>query len=390
MKQKTPVLVVGAGFAGSVIANVLANSGDYRVTVIDERSHIGGNAFDRVCRQTGVRFHPYGPHIFHTSDSRIVRYLSKFTDWIPYWHRVKAYVEGVGLVPVPINRETLNLLYNENLANANQVKHFLDRLRRPIAEPRNALEYLHDIYGPELTELFFASYTEKMWDLSLDELPNSVVARLPVRCDDNPYYFNDRYQMMPEHGYTNLFENLLDSPDIDVQLETPFDKSMEGHYSHCFNSMSIDEYYDFLYGELPYRTIDFNHAGLTPPSDLEVPTVNFTDRGPYTRITLWSLYPGSGASTTEKTTLERPIAFQRGVNERYYPVKTTDAWPQYMYRLYRDLARENKTTTFIGRCGQYIYYDMHQVVANSLKIANEFKVNDKGKGLPDFRPVTAK
>lgn len=372
MNRKTPVLVVGAGFAGSVIANTLAESGRFRVTVIDQRPHIGGNAYDCVCPDTGVRFHPYGPHIFHTNDTGVFDYLSRFTGWMPYRHRVRAYVEGAGSVPVPINRETLNLLYDAGLANAQQVTAFLDKLRRPIAEPRNALEYLHGLYGPELTELFFASYTEKMWALSLEDLPVSVVARLPVRYDDNPDYFDDRYQMMPSRGYTRLFENLLGSPDIEVRLATRFDKSMEAQYRHCFNSMSIDEYYDYRYGELPYRTIEFEHGNGAPPCGLQVPCVNFTDRGPYTRITRWSLFPGAGGAGKAKSTLEHPAAFEHGANERFYPVRTIDAGPQDRYRMYRELARRHEHMTFIGRCGQYIYYDMHQVVANSLKIARTF------------------
>ncbi len=371
MTTKTRILVVGAGFAGAVIARELADTNLYHVTVIDKRDHIAGNTYDPICPETGNRYHMYGPHIFHTNSKDIVDYLSRFTQWLPYEHQVKALVTGTGQVPLPINIDTLNLIYNEQLKTEADVNAFLDKVRIPIEKPANALEHLYSIYGKELTEQFFARYTQKMWDLGLEQMPVSVVARIPVRYDNNPNYFNDKYQMMPKNGYLELFKNMLTHENIEVKLSTAFNKMMEQDYSHCFNSMPIDEYFDFQFGELPYRSIKFEHS-TDAPFEFHSPTVNYTDTGKYTRITDWQLYPGAGGGHTPKITREIPCSYKDNNLERYYPVKTIDGKPQVVYTKYRELSQKLSNKTFIGRCGQYIYYDIHQVVANSLTISKAF------------------
>lgn len=365
------ILVVGAGFAGSVVARELADSNRFHVTIIDQRNHIGGNAYDPVCSETGNRFHLYGPHIFHTNSPDIVGYLSRYTKWVAYRHSVKALVDSVGQVPLPINLETLRKLYNVNLEGEADARKFLDDLRTPVQNPGNAEEYLHNLFGVELTELFFSVYTKKMWGLELDKLPVSVVARLPIRYDENPNYFNDKFQQMPADGYHALFENLLDHENIEVFLNTPFSPDLEQGYHHCFNCMAIDEYFEYRFGDLPYRSIKFEHASEMP-FEFEVPTVNFTDKGKYTRITNWKLYPGAGGGTKDKVTREIPCSYEVNNRERFYPLKSVDGAPQKAYKKYAELAAELERVTFIGRCGQYIYYDMHQVVANSLQVASKF------------------
>ncbi|GAB4253807.1 MAG: UDP-galactopyranose mutase [Methylomicrobium sp.] len=366
------ILVVGAGFAGATIARELAESGRFSVHVIDRRDHVAGNAFDPVDTHLKIRVHRYGPHIFHTNDVRIVEYLSRFTEWIPYSHRVEAWVENTGYVPLPINRLTLNAIYRRQLADQTEVRAFLDTIRCRHRKPVNALQIAENTYGTELTQLFFARYTRKMWGIELSDLPPEILARLPVRYDDNCDYFNDKFQFMPKHGYLGLFENLLDHPAITVSLSCAFDKSMEKAYYHIFNSMPIDVYFEECFGALPYRSIKFEHR-FVDVHDQPVPTVNFTDESAYTRQTDWRLYPGCdlGASSA-LLTLERPCSYDENDYERYYPVKTVDGVPQQLYRRYRDEADKLAHVTFIGRCGQYIYYDMHQVVANSLKIAKTF------------------
>lgn len=366
------ILVVGAGFAGATIARELADSGRFSVHVIDRRDHIAGNAFDPVDVDLNLRIHRYGPHIFHTNDQRIVDYLSRFTEWIPYTHRVEAWVENTGYVPLPINRLTLNSIYRQQLANEEEVKAFLDTLRCHHANPRNAQQVAENTFGRELTQLFFARYTKKMWGIELSDLPSEVLARLPVRYDDNRDYFNDKFQAMPKHGYISLFENLLDHPAISVTLSCVFDKTMEKDYVHVFNSMPIDAYFYERFGALPYRSIKFEHRRVDA-HEQPVPTVNFTDEGIYTRQTDWRLYPGCDfGATSALLTLEEPCSYEKNDFERYYPVKTVDGAPQRLYRRYREEADHLPNVTFIGRCGQYIYYDMHQVVANSLKIAKVF------------------
>lgn len=365
------ILVVGAGFAGSVVARQLADTGNYRVTVIDQRRHIGGNAYDPIHPETGSRYHQYGPHIFHTNSKAIVDYLSRFTDWVPYRHKVQALLPNGSPAPMPINRSTLNSHFGLEMTTEAEVRAFLAELGEAVPHPVSAQDHLYAIYGKDLTELFFGRYTRKMWELELSDMPVSVVARLPVRYDADPHYFNDKYQMMPANGYLPLFERLLDHEHIEVKLVTAFEKNMEGDYSHVFNSMPIDEYFDEEYGPLPYRSIKFEHR-FDETFNYKVPTVNFTDTGKYTRKTAWPLYPGCGGLVGKHVTYEEPCSYEENNFERYYPIKTIDGWPQRRYKQYNDLAKQKENMTFIGRCGQYIYYDMHQVVANSLSIAEKF------------------
>ncbi|MEM8562455.1 MAG: UDP-galactopyranose mutase [Pseudomonadota bacterium] len=365
------VLIVGAGFAGSVIARELADAGSFRVHIVDKRPHIAGNAYDPVHPETGARYHQYGPHIFHTNNKEVVDYLSRFTQWVPYRHKVRALLPAGTSAPMPINRETLATFSGVKLADEREMREYLAGIRELIEKPRNAEEYLHSIYGVELTALFFGRYTQKMWDLKLSELPISVVARLPVRYGDDPHYFNDEFQMMPARGYHELIGKMLDHDSITVSLSTPFEKAMESSYDFVFNSMPIDEYFDNKFGPLPYRSIKFEHR-YDEGFDYEVPTVNFTDEGRYTRKTDWALYPGCGGKVGQHVTYEIPCSYADNEFERYYPIKTIDGWPQARYRQYDELAKRNKHMTFIGRCGQYIYYDMHQVVANSHTIVHKF------------------
>lgn len=372
------ILVVGAGFAGATVARSLVERfRDCQVTVIDTRGHVAGNAYDAVSEQTGHLYHRYGPHIFHTNSQEVVDWLSRFTEWLPYQHRVRALLPSGQTAPMPINRDTLNSHFGVSLGTDQAVSDFLDSLRLDIPSPRNAEEHLQSLYGPELTELFFGRYTRKMWALELVELPISVVARLPMRRDANPYYFNDSFQMMPRDGYTALISRMLDHPQIAVHLETPFDKAMESDYRHVFNSMPIDEYFEEIYGPLPYRSIRFEHR-YGEAWEHDVPSINFTDDGPWTRKTCWSLFPGCGGKPGGHVTYETPCSYEDNNFERYYPVKTVDGWPQERYRQYAELAKQKDNMTFIGRCGQYIYYDMHQAVANSLMIARRFRGNAAG------------
>ena len=279
-------------------------------------------------------------------------------------------VDSVGAVPMPINLTTINKLYGKNMTLPGELDEFLHTLRVPVQNPRSAREHLESIYGKELTELFFARYTKKMWGLSLDDMHRSVVARIPIRKDDNPYYFNDKLQAMPKKGYTLLFEKMLDHENIEVRLNEEFEKKMEKDYSHVFNSMPVDEYFDYQFGELPYRSIKFEHR-FKEAFESEVPTLNFTDESIYTRKTSWDNYPGCGGGSG-MVTYEVPCDYKSNGFERYYPVKSMDGEPQRIYSKYKIKADGLEAMTFVGRCGQYIYYDMHQVVANSLKLASSF------------------
>lgn len=372
--NKRKILVVGAGFSGAVIARQLADSGDFSIDVIDQRSHIAGNCFDPYDEVNKLRTHQYGPHIFHTNEQHIFTYLSRFTQWLPYRHKVEAFVDDLGFVPFPINMTTINYLYDKQITKESELKQFFNHVSVEHAKIKNARQAAENLYGKELVELFFSRYTKKMWNLDLEELPASVVARIPVRYNNCTDYFDDKYQALPKDGYISLFDAMLDHHDINVYLDTSFEKIMERNYHHVFNGMSIDEYYDLAYDALPYRSIFFDNR-LMNNHNQPVPTVNLTDTSHFTRYTDWRLYPGCGTSQSKAIiTYEQPCSYDTN-NERFYPIKTVDNVPQKRYKLYHNLSQQNKKCTFIGRCGQYRYLDMHQVVANSLVIANRYQLS---------------
>ncbi len=372
--RRDEILVVGAGFAGAVVARELADHGR-RVHVIDRRAVPGGNALDRRDPRTGHMVHCYGPHIFHTSSRMVVDWLSRFSGWIPYRHRVLALVEGRGLLPVPINLDTINGFFDTDLRTAADMDAFLAQRRVAHPEIGNARQYAESIYGCELTELFFARYTRKMWGRELDSMPARVLARLPVRRDRRDGYFEDEFQALPDQGYGELFRRMLDHPLIRLDMGTVFTHGMLDGVAHAFISMPIDEFFGYADGVLPYRAVRFCDSYM-PPAELVdhvVPTINYTDTGPVTRRTRWSLYPGPHkpvpGSEAEVVTDEMPYDARPGEDERFYPVLTADGVSEELYRRYRDRAGMMAGVTFIGRCGTFRYYDMHQVVGASLTVA---------------------
>ncbi len=361
------VLVVGAGFAGAVYARTLAENG-LRVHVIDQRPHVGGNAYDETA-PTGVRVHRYGPHLLHTNLQHVMDWLRRFAAFVPYQHRVEADLPGGRCAPLPINRSTINMVFDVVLETEDEVRDFLAAQAMPVPTPRNAAEHLHGRIGKRLTDLFFRPYTKKMWDLDLEELDAAVIKRIPLRFDDDDRYFpDDAFQFLPERGYAAVFENILDHDRIGVSLSTRFDPAMLRGYDHCFNSMPIDAYFDEALGPLPYRSIRFLHR--EEPAAYARGTaavVNFTDARPYTRETDWSRLPGHAGGTARKTvTLEQPCDYRDNHLERYYPIKTSDGRNDALYRAYCELAAREDRMTFIGRCGTYQYLDMHQVINQSL------------------------
>ena len=326
MARKQNILVVGAGFSGSVIARELAGAG-HTITVIDQRYHIGGNCYDETLN--GVRVHKYGPHLFHTNNLKVVEWLSQFTEWVEYKHKVKAYYQDTFLT-LPPNKQT------------------------------------QDILKDKLVDVIFKPYTLKMWG-TLD-VHSDIVNRVKVRDDDNEYYFpNDQYQFLPVNGYTELFNNLLIHPSIKVRLNTSFHKDMEEEYDHVFNSMPIDQYYDYQYGELPYRSIKF-HNKTSNTFTMPTPVVNFTDDDIYTRVTKWDMFPNHGSG--ELYTLEEPCDYKENNMERYYPVKDVAGLNRITYNKYK--AIHNNKVTFIGRCGLYTYLDMDMAISSALSISNNF------------------
>lgn len=328
-------LVVGAGLSGVVIARELAESG-HIVTVIDSRDHVAGNAYDYV-NDDGIRVHKYGPHLFHTSNYKVFDWLSKFTEWVPYKHKVKAQLEDGRYATLPVNKETKNMVGEENVL-----------------------------------DVFFRPYTKKMWGVELDELNPDIINRVPIRDDDNELYFpDDKLQYMPKDGYTELVNNILDHANITVRISTDYNYTMDKNYDHIFNSMPIDQYFNFKHGKLPYRSIKFHTVTLPIPSALPTATVNFTHDGPYTRVTEWKKIPEHGSNKYNTTlTFEEPCDYEDNDYERYYPVKDRDGKNRVLYEKYNNEQLEKMT--FIGRCGLYAYLDMHQAVNSALATVRKF------------------
>lgn len=388
------ILVVGAGFAGAVHARELAEAGCH-VEIIDRRAHIAGNAFDEI-DATGTRRHAYGPHLFHTNSDRVMAWVARFAEFVPYQHRVSAWVPAIGrCVPLPVNRSTVNAVFGRALATPDAVRAFLARLAVPNPAPRNAAEYLHSRIGVELTDLLFRPYSEKMWGMKLEQMAAAVVQRVPIRDDDEDRYFpGDRYQGLPRDGYTELVRRILDHPGIRVSTGVAFSREMLRDHDFCFNSMAIDEYFDYALGALPYRSIRFHHRREPTRYALgETMQVNFTDGEIYTRQDDWSLLPGHVARPGDEKTVtrEEPCADCDNHMERYYPVRTSDGAPEALYRAYQELARAETKVQFIGRCGTYRYLDMDQVINQSLQGARawltRFDLAGADHAIPDLRSI---
>ncbi len=352
-------LVVGAGFAGSVIAERLASQHDAKVLVIDRRPHIAGNAFDRL-DEAGILIHQYGPHIFHTNSDEIVDYLSQFTSWRPYEHRVLAEVRGQ-LVPIPINRTTLNALFGLSLETDEEAAAYLASRAEPVDEIRTSEDVVISAVGRELYELFFQGYTRKQWGIDPSGLDKAVTARIPTRTNTDDRYFGDRHQIIPAEGYTKMFESMLEHPNIDVLLGADFndigDRIDAGHIVY---TGPIDEYFDFRYGRLPYRSLRFDHKVIDKGQFQPVAVVNYPSPDvPYTRITEYKHLTGQAAGRTS-ITYEYPSA----EGDPYYPIPRPEN--QALFKKYEALADATPDVTFVGRLATYRYYNMDQVVGQAL------------------------
>lgn len=357
-------LVVGAGFAGSVMAERLANDLGQHVTIIDRRPHIGGNAYDYF-DEAGVLIHRYGPHIFHTNSESVVRYLSSFTQWRPYEHRVLAHVDGM-LVPIPINLDTVNRLCGLNLTSDELVGWFAARAESP-KEIRTSEDVVVSVVGRELYDKFFRHYTRKQWGLDPSELDKSVTARVPTRTDRDDRYFTDSFQAMPRSGYTKMFENMLSSANIDVRLGVDYrDVREEFIGRRLVYTGPIDEFYDYRFGRLPYRSLRFHHVTLDQEWALPTGTVNYPQTEEYTRV---SEYKHITGQSHPKTTITYEYPSAEG--DPYYPIPRPDN--QALYKRYQALADADASTVFVGRLASYRYFNMDQVVAQALSAFERLK-----------------
>jgi UDP-galactopyranose mutase len=351
-------VVVGAGFAGSVIAERLASQRGAKVLVIDRRNHVGGNAYDRY-DAAGILIHQYGPHIFHTNSERIFSYLSQFTEWRSYEHRVLAQVDGQ-LLPIPINRTTINKLYGLRLETEEAVESFLAARAEPIETIRTSEDVVLARVGRDLYEKFFRGYTCKLWGMSPAELDKSVTARVPTRAGTDDRYFGDTYQVMPAGGYSRMFERMLRHPNIKVMLQTEWHEIRDLiPFRRVVYSGPIDEFFDYRFGKLPYRSLRFEHVTLDKEWHQPVAVVNYPQDEPYTRVTEYKHLTGQ-AHTRTSLTFEYPS----DSGDPYYPIPRPDH--QQRFKAYERLANAMPNVTFIGRLATYRYYNMDQVVGQAL------------------------
>ena len=355
-------VIVGAGFAGSVLAERLASAAGKRVLVVDRRDHIAGNAYDHY-DDDGILVHKYGPHIFHTNSQEIFEHLSSFTAWRPYEHRVLASVDGQ-LVPIPINLDTINRLYGLTL-NSAQVEEFLQARAVPIAMPRTSEHVVLARVGKDLYEKFFKNYTRKQWGLDPSELDASVTARVPVRTNRDPRYFSDRYQAMPLHGYTRMFQRMLAHPNIKVLLNTDF-REIDGllKYRELIYTGPIDEYFDHRFGRLPYRSLEFRHETVATEVAQPAPVVNYPNEHAYTRVTEFKYLTGQRHDRTAIV-----YEYPKAEGAPYYPIPRPEN--AALFKRYKELADQTPNVHFVGRLATYRYYNMDQVVAQALTMFQE-------------------
>lgn len=352
-------LIVGAGFAGAVVAERMARSFKKKVYLIDKRSHIGGNAFDCL-NSDGILIHKYGPHIFHTNSGDVFNYLSQFTQWRHYEHRVLAQVGGQ-LVPIPINLNTVNRLYGLNLSS-NELEDFFSERAENIPNIKTAEDAVVARVGRDLYEKMFRGYTRKQWGLDPSELDAQVTARIPVRtnCDDR--YFTDMYQAMPLHGYTRLFENMLDHPNITVELGVDYREVVKRvKYRRMVYSGPIDGFFDYRFGALPYRSLEFRHETLNQAKLQPVAVINYPNDHAYTRVTEFKHLTGQSHPKTGIV-----YEYPRASGDPYYPIPRPDN--AALYRKYEALSQQARDVDFVGRLATYKYYNMDQVVAQALTL----------------------
>ncbi len=365
--QMYDFLIVGAGYAGSVLAERLARDAGKKVLLVDRRPHVAGNAYDHP-DAAGVLVHKYGPHIFHTNSREIFDYLSQFTEWRPYEHRVRAVVDGQSL-PIPINLDTINRLYGLDLDSAGLEKFFAS-VREPVENIRTSEDVVVNAVGRELYEKFFRGYTRKQWGLDPSELSAQVTARIPTRTNRDDRYFTDAHQSMPLHGFTRMFENMLDHDNITIQLGIDYREVKDSvPYREMIYTGPIDEFFEFRFGALPYRSLDFRHETHDREVFQEAPVMNYPDeKVKHTRITEFKYLTGQQHPKTSIV-----YEYPKAEGDPYYPIPR----PQNaeINAKYQALVNDTPGLYFVGRLASYKYYNMDQVVGQALTLY--FKIAQK-------------
>ncbi len=359
--MKYDYLIVGAGFAGSVMAERLASQRNKKVLVVEKRNHIAGNAYDEY-DGNGILVHRYGPHIFHTNSREVFDYLSHFTGWIPYEHKVLAKL-GNELYPIPINRITINKLYGFNFTADEEVKNYFESVKGKRFPILNSEDIIVNQVGGDLFEKFFKHYTKKQWNLEASELSPSVCGRIPVRTNDDCRYFTDKYQYMPKEGYTKLFERMLNQKNIEVLLNTDYKKVLDSiKFDKMIYTGPVDYFFDYKFGRLPYRSIRFEFKNLYCSNFQETAQINYVDPSvDYTRVIEHKLLSKQNSATTTIS-----FEYPQKDGEPFYPIPTEEN--RHKYLLYKNESEKLSNVIFCGRLAEYQYYNMDQVVANTLKL----------------------
>ncbi len=360
--MKFKYVIVGAGLAGTTVAERIASQLDERVLVIEKKKHIAGHCYD-FYDENGILVHKYGPHIFHTKVKEVWDYLSNFTEWHLYQHRVLSYVDGK-LVPIPINLDTVNQLFGTKLS-AQELPDFFKKLAEPVDEIKSSADVVLSKVGRYLYEKMFKNYTLKQWGVTPDKLDPQIISRIPIRENRDDRYFDDPYQGLPKEGYTRMVERMLSHPNIKLLLGTDYKEIIgEIEYEKLIYTGPIDYYFDYKYGKLPYRTLEMKFETRDVEYYQPVAVVNYPNDYDFTRITEFKHMTGQKAS---KTTIVKE--FPRGTTaeeEPYYPV--FDAQTNKLAAKYRGQATKESRTVFVGRLAEYKYYNMDIAVARALEI----------------------
>jgi UDP-galactopyranose mutase len=355
MKEIFSFLIVGAGLTGSVFARELAEKG-HRVLIIDKREHIGGNCYDYSLR--GITVHKYGPHIFHTNNGQVWRYLSKFTKWYPYIHKVLALINGT-LVPIPFNFNSICTLFPHEMAKRFENKltsSFKFDSQIPVSELIKSDDSEIKLLADFIYEKVFAGYTEKQWGISADKINPLVLSRVPISISRDDRYFTDKYQGIPENGYTKMIENILQHQNITIKTSTDFSNVKANlSYDKLIYTGSIDEYFDYEFGPLPYRSLRFILNTYEFPEYQPSANVNYPCNYDFTRITEFKHFQKELFNHTTVAE-EYPEEYKRSYNEPFYPVSNPES--QALYDKYTNLCNKVKNVHFAGRLGWYKYYNM--------------------------------
>jgi UDP-galactopyranose mutase len=352
-------LIVGAGFAGCVLAERIASRFDRKVLIVEKRDHIGGNCFD-FYNEDGLLVHKYGPHYFRTNNKKVFDYLSQFTQWRYHQYRILAFVNGQ-LLPLPINLDTVNNLYGLKLSSF-ELEEFFEKVREPVEKIRTSEDIVIAQVGRELYEMFFKNYTKKQWGLDPSELDASVCARIPVRTNRDGRYFNDKYQAMPKHGYSEMFRKLISHPNIHLLLKTDYKEILDlVPFNKMIYTGPIDEFFDHKFGRLPYRSLRFEFETLDQECYQPVSQVNYPNDYDFTRIVEIKHATGQ---RHQKTTIVREYPLEKG--DPYYPIPREEN--QLLYERYKKEADKLKDVYFIGRLANYRYHNMDEVVALALEL----------------------